>query len=435
MDIVTSELDKRIRQIREFATGNAISYSTIIDILEDQNSPLSEEQISQVMEELMADGISIIPSDEIVAADGESDEPEMFIPANVRVEQRTLAIWNLMERLQYNEFDLQPGFQRKGDLWTLEQQSRLIESLMLKIPLPAFYFDASQDERWKVIDGLQRLSAIRRFLVGNPMSKTDGESTQQAAFCGLQYLKEFNGLTFSQLPRQYIRRIQEAQIIAYTVEKGTPDAVVFNIFQRINTGGLQLEPQEIRHALYQGKATKLTEELARSKEFIQATGEAVSPERMLDLEYVTRFIAFTELDYQRNYKGDINSFLNRALKTVNTYRDEELNRIRKNFKHTMERSAVLFKKFAFRRYNASWRRGPINRIMFELWSICLKEMPTKDADLLIENRVEFLRAFQKLQQQPEFISAITSNETYAINRCVILTKKMLEEFLCCKRSS
>ena len=90
-------------------------------------------------------------------------------------------------------------------------------------------------------------------------------------------MKDFNGLTFHQLPRQYIRRIQESQIIAYTVEKGTPDAVVFNIFQRNNTGGLKLDPQEIRHALYQGKATRLTEALAKSKEFLDATDRSLSP--------------------------------------------------------------------------------------------------------------------------------------------------------------
>lgn len=434
MDTSTLDLDKRIQQIKEFATNNSISYTTMLDILEDKNPPLAEDKIAQIITELAADGISIISSDATEDLDGETDEPDKFVPANVRVEQRPLTVWNLMERLQYpDELDLQPGFQRQGNLWSLEKQSRLIESLMLKIPLPAFYFDASQGEQWKVIDGLQRLTAMRRFLVGIPdPNEPDGEAIQ-TPFCGLQYLTDFNGITFQDLPRQYIRRIQESTIIAYTVEKGTPEAVVFNIFQRINTGGVPLEPQEIRHAMYQGKATKLTEELAKSKEFIKATGKAVSPERMLDLEYVTRFIAFTELDYQKYYKGDINSFLNRALKAVNAYPDEGLDKIRKSFKRIMGKCADLFGKYAFRRYNATGRRGPINKTIFELWAICFKTLPNTDIDILIANQEKFLIAFRNLQQTDAFILAMKANDSYALNRRVGLTKKMLEEFLCCNR--
>ena len=98
---------------------------------------------------------------------------------------------------------------------------------MLKIPIPAFYFNAADDDRWVVIDGRQRLTAFQNFLVG--------EGGEKKAFEGLQYLRDFNGFTFDDLPRQYARRIKETPIIAFTVEKGTPDAVVFNIFQRINT--------------------------------------------------------------------------------------------------------------------------------------------------------------------------------------------------------
>lgn len=424
MDTTTFELEERIQQIKDFAVDNAIRYNTMLDILEDKNPPLKEEQISQIIEELVADGITIISSDDPTSTEEESNEPESFVPANVHITQRTMTIWNLMERLEYHEFDLQPGFQRQTDLWTLEQQSRLIESLMLKIPLPAFYFDASQDERWKVIDGLQRLRAIQRFLVG---IKHDSKLVLEP-LCGLQYLTDFDSCTFEQLPRQYIRRIKESQIIAYTVEKGTPDAVVFNIFQRINTGGLKLEEQEIRHALYQGKATKLTEELAHSPAFLDATRKSIPPNRMLDLEYVNRFIAFTELDYKKLYKDDINGFLNKALKTVNNYSEEEINRIRINFKRTMNWSLSLFGKYAFRKYSQTWRRSPINKSMFELWAICFQKTPESMVTVLIENRDKFLEAFQKLQQTQEFKSSFDSNKITAINKRVQLTRTFLEEF-------
>lgn len=431
MDIISSELRQRIQQIKELSANNSISYNTMLDILEDNNPPLDDQKINQLMTELIASGVNIISSDDSSNTEDPDDAPESFVPANVRVELRTLTIWNLMERLQYREINLQPGFQRRRDLWTPEQQSRLIESLMLKIPLPAFYFDASHGERWEVIDGLQRLSAIQRFLVGDPKQQKSIDK-QYAAFRGFQYLKEFNGLTFPQLPRQYIRRIQESQIVTYTVEKGTPDAVVFNIFQRINTGGLQLTAQEIRHALYQGKATRLTEELAKSKEFLEATDHSISSGRMSDLEYVTRFIAFTELDYKREYRGSIDSFLNRALKTVNTYSDEELNRIRESFKLIMKQSAAIFEKFAFRRYTIPSKRGPVNKSLFELWVICLKDMPEANIKFLIDNRYEFWFHFQDLLQQPDFIAAIKSTDANALSKRISMTKMVLGEFLCCK---
>ena len=204
-----------------------------------------------------------------------------------------------MDRLENKEIDLAPVFQRKKDLWDDERQSRLIESLMLRIPIPGFYFDTVREDEWKVIDGLQRLSAFQNYLVGEPKDDSGSDVLVKRKFTGLQYLKDFNGKTFDQLPRQYIRRIKEASVTVYGVQKGTPDNVVYNIFQRINTGGLKLEDQEIRNAMYHGKASELAERLAEDESFLAATQYSVPSERMLDQEYVIRFMAFTELDFSR----------------------------------------------------------------------------------------------------------------------------------------
>ena len=155
---------------------------------------------------------------------------------------------------------------------------------------------------------------------------------------------------------------------------------------------------------------------------------------MQDLEYVTRFIAFTELDYENVYKDNINSFLNKALKTVNTYPEAELDRVRKNFIRTMEWSFLLFGKYAFRRYNATWRRGPINKAMFELWSICLKDMHESDIKTLLRDQKKFLSAFRDLQQTTDLKAAFDSNKSTALKKRVQLTKSFLEEMLCCKPS-
>lgn len=236
-------------------------------------------------------------------------------------------------------------------------------------------------------------------------------------------------LLFDNLPRQYMRRIKETPIVAYTVEKGTPDAVVYNIFQRINTGGLELNSQEIRQALYTGRSTKLIQQLAERQEFLQATQHAISTERMLDREYVTRFIAFTELDYRTEYKGNIDNFLIKALKKVNAYETTELERISESFKRIMKYSAAIFGKYAFRKYNENWRRSPINKAIFEMWVVCFSELTDEQMRGIVAKRDAFLIAFGRLQQKKEFITAIKAGDRNSTLRRIDLARNLVKEFV------
>lgn len=414
-----TDMEKQILKIAK-EHGNIISYVIIADLLKTEKKDIDEVELQEFIYRLQEKGVQVeqFESDESYEADGE--EVDKFIPADVNINQIPMNIYNLMERLEYDEIELQPDFQRNGNLWSLKNQSRLIESLMLKIPLPAFYFDATDEESWKVIDGQQRLTAFKNFLIGEKKEK----------FTELQYLTEFNGLTFDELPRQYIRRIKEASVIAYTVEKGTPVEVVFNIFQRINTGGEPLNAQEIRHALYSGKSTELTKKLAESKEFLEATGYAISPKRMLDREYVNRYLAFAELDYKKEYHGNINNYLIKALQKVKHYDSIELNRVEEDFKRIMIYAKNIFGKYAFRKYNQEWRRGPVNKAIFELWVICFKDMSDEELDKLVENRQKFLEAFQTLLKNEMFVTALKAGDVYSLDRRVSMAKEMIREILC-----
>ena len=101
-----------------------------------------------------------------------------FDTKSIRIESKSGNMNTLLDRLQNDEIDLQPDFQRQAGIWNEENQSRLMESFMLRIPVPAFYFDGTNDEKWLVVDGLQRLTAVQRFVI-----------KQDLRLCGLEYLR------------------------------------------------------------------------------------------------------------------------------------------------------------------------------------------------------------------------------------------------------
>lgn len=431
MDNREAELKEKVEQITEWALdkGRTISFSIILDMLKYENSPIDvdDEIVNRVVYVLSRNGITVEVPGKDEDYEASLTEPDKFIPADVNISPRTLNVYNLMERLEEEEIDLMPGFQRHGGLWDDVRQSRLIESLMLRIPIPTFYFDASDDCKWKVIDGLQRLSAFENYLVGVKDERTG--QRRKKKFKGLQYLKDFNDMTFDELPRQYTRRIKEAPVTVYVVEKGTPEVVVYNIFQRINTGGLRLEDQEIRQALYQGNATELTRELAESESFLEATQYSVRSERMLDREYVNRFLAFTELDYEKEYKGNIDEFLIKALKKVNNYTEEDFKRIRVSFQEVMEFSKEIFGRYAFRKIGTDGRRGPINKALFELWSVCFIGLTASQRDIIKKNKELFVLRFkEELLGNKEFDLALKSGDRYSCVKRIAMARKMMVEF-------
>ena len=232
-----------------------------------------------------------------------------FDPGLIDIDTKQPTISNIIDQIKNNEIDLSPAFQRASNLWDQGKQSRLIESILLRIPLPAFYFDVEIEKDsagipvniWHVIDGLQRLSSISNFIL------PDLQGMIPLKLSGLEFLSHLNGKMFSELPGPYQRLILQTQLIVYLIKPGTPENVKFNIFKRVNTGGIPLTQQEIRHALNQGIPAEFLKELASSNHFVTATRGKIDSSRMLDREYVNRFLAFYLLD--RGTYQDLNSLV------------------------------------------------------------------------------------------------------------------------------
>lgn len=322
-----------------------------------------------------------------------------FNPRDIDIKTKTMSMDNIIKRLKENEIDLAPDFQRNMNLWDDEKQSRLIESLLIKFPLPAFYFDGSDDNKWLVVDGLQRLSAIKNFVVDQTLRLT-----------GLEFLEKLNGHTFAELPRTFQRQIEEAEIISYVINPGTPEDVKFNIFKRINTGGLVLEPQEIRHALNQGIPARFVAELAQLEEFKRATGYVISSKRMLDREFVTRFISFYIND-PNGYKPDLDTFMTKSMGQIKHLSEKERDEIKSNFSEAMKCVMAIFGKWAFRKvYDITEKRRPINKALFEVWSVMLARLNDSQRHAIINNKeLVFERFIILMNMDNFFVSSITSS--------------------------
>lgn len=341
------------------------------------------------------------PATEIEPEDKGNDIMENpFNPSLINIETQTPALYNIISRLKANppEINLYPDFQRKDNLWDAGKQSRLIESILISFPLPAFYFDGTNDYSWLIVDGLQRLSAIRNFVID-----------QSLVLDKMEYLKNLEGLTFNSLPRSLQRKIEETQIIAYVIKAGTPHEVKFNIFRRINTGGLVLEPQEIRHALNQGLPAQTVAEMADYREFKEATENKIKTDRMLDREFITRFIAFY-LNDTETYKPDLDSFLNSSMSQINKLSDKELEIMKRDFRESMKYSKKIFGNWAFRKADMyPHKRKPINKALFEVWSVNLAKISTEEKEVLFKNREKLMSEFAEMMRSDEkFISSVTS---------------------------
>jgi hypothetical protein len=301
---------------------------------------------------------------------------EPFDPAKIRIETRTMTVDLLIRRIQAGEINLSPDFQRTAGLWKPRAQSRLIESLLIRIPLPAFYMDATDDEKWLVVDGLQRLTVLRRFVIDQSFGLTE-----------LEFLTTHTSKRFRDLPRPMRRRIEETQVTVNLIQPGTPPDVKFNIFKRINTGGLPLSGQEIRHTLNQGPAAQMLERLAARPEFQKVAGRSLKNQRMTDRECVLRFLAFALAPYSSYGSPDLDGFLNEQMKRLNAMTEDERNRLETRFARAMIAAHEVFDDDAFRkRYRPREQRKPINKALFECWSVGLDALSDEELTLLVERR-------------------------------------------------
>ena len=409
-----SEKYKDIEDLKKIALkqNNKLNLSVILITLK-----CAIEDIPEITTYFEESGIEIINEDVEPEAEDENSDRRVipFDPLKIDIKMDKITIDSIIKRIKNNEMKFDSSFQRKSGLWNRKQKSQLIESIFLKIPLPAFYFDASDDDEWQIIDGLQRIGTIKEFVFDNGF-----------ALSGLEFLKDFDGLKFKELPRSMQRRIEETNLNAYLVNPSTPKNVKYNIFKRINTGGLVLEPQEIRNALYQGKATDILLSLSKDKAFIEATDNSIKTDRMLDREFCLRYVVFTQFDIEEKYVGGLEEFLNSGMDYLSNISDDQFERIKNGFERTMNICKRIFGKFAFRRLNTEARRGPVNKALFETWSFIISNSSDEDAKFLEVNKNIVMEKFTELCDDYTFQNAIRAADKTSVKTRIKLVSDLVE---------
>lgn len=309
----------------------------------------------------------------------------------IRNETRT--VHDILRRIEKGSYVMDPDFQRDF-IWPEDKQSKLVESVLMRIPLPVFYLAEDEQGKMLVVDGLQRLSTFQRFVNNQLRLKLPKQEL-------------LNGKTFSELSPKLQNRVEDCNLILYVIDAKVPERARLDIFERVN-GGIPLTRQQMRNCLYMGAATRFLKAEAHSELFGKATAGSLKKSTMRDREFVNRFCAF-RMQNLEEYKGDMDDFLASVLKKMNSDEPEILQKLSTQFRTSLANNLKVFGNHAFRKHTCDDdRRSVLNA---SLWDVMIVGL-SKYSESVVEGQAERLRdAFYKLINDPNFVRAIT----YSVN--------------------
>jgi len=328
---------------------------------------------------------------------GERDhsEPDPFPPPDRRIVTQAydLSLGTLVEQWQNGQL-LLPDFQREY-VWSDAKASRLIESLLLNIPVPVVYFAETENATFLVIDGHQRIWSIVRYF------------ENQYRLSGLRISDEFKGKRFFELPEKEQRFLQMRVLRAIILTVESHPDMKFEVFERLNTGGVALNAQEVRNAIFRGPLNELLIELERLPEFLGCLSRAEPRKRMVDRELVLRFLALRS-DYS-NYRPSLLRFLNDFMREHQTPTAQWLSAQRRLFTSTTTLVKSVYGGAAFRIIDADGRptERNINRALFDAQMLVLSTVEAQTVSG--RERRDLLASTARLMTAPEFDDAIRTS--------------------------
>ena len=329
------------------------------------------------------------------------------------IRQQNRTVFEAVRRIKDNQYIMDPDFQRDF-IWKEAKQSKLIESVVLRIPLPVLYFAEDDQGKMVVVDGLQRLSTFHRFLddklVLRHLDRTD-----------------LNGKRFSDLSPKLQNRVEDCNLILYTIDSKVPLQAKLDIFDRVNSG-VPLSRQQMRNCLLTGAGTQFLKEESQSEVFKIATGRSLRTEMMRDREFVNRFCAFHLLKLA-DYRGDMDEYLERALMYMNKMTKNQLADLAVVFRISLHNNHTVFGRHAFRRHTpAQPRRSVLNA---SLWDVMSTGLSFYSKDKVAESAQHLRTAFYALLVDEDFATSITygTNDTKQVRHRFEAMHRMLKEVL------
>ncbi|WP_394517043.1 DUF262 domain-containing protein [Pantoea sp. SGAir0175] len=390
---VTDDFDKILTEIE----ATKFSSNKKNNIYNLDNFDINAVEMSDIIDIPQITGIDSGEDSYHINTDEENSEAKFSLKVpNIRRQTPSLAL--LYDRLLYDEIEIQPEYQRKDRIWSDDKKSKLIESILMQLPLPIFYFGEREDDVWVVIDGLQRITTVQDFMRNKFPLKLEKSSS----------VYEMNGLTFQEFSRSYTRILREFEITAYVIELQESDdsnRFIIELFHRINTYGVKLSDQEIRSAINFGSSVFYLRYLATSSLFLNATTYTINDKRQKDLELCLGALSFILFGYSNFNYNRYDSFLSSTMKWINkqtfkkvendddiTYHSDsqEITELTRRFEKGLRVSMEIFGRDAFKKQQNSTKKDPISKPLFELFVTIFSNIDDANLLKLRENKDIFI---------------------------------------------
>ncbi len=331
---------------------------------------------------------------------------------DIAIEQNSLS--TIIAMIEDDAIDMNTEFQRSGNLWAESVMSRLIESILLRLPLPVFYFDASDDNKWLIVDGLQRLWTFKRFII-------DKDLTLQ----GLEILTDLNGKTYEQLSHIIKRKMARYQVTTYLIKPGTPKSVKYDIFRRINTGGLILTTQEIRHVLNQGESTRYLNALVKDDRFTKII--RLKDNRMRARELILRYLAFSMTPYQEYKNPNFTLFLDDAMEKLASLSPAQREQFENNLWKALRVCHRLFGEHIFSKSILDGNKMQ-NGALFEVWTVLIAQLSDSENKRLLSSKSRLIKEFKSLLKNDDDFFKSVSRSSWG-KKLVIKRFKTIESLI------
>ena len=336
-----------------------------------------------------------------------SDEGEMPVESKIHkisLEKNDRSLAELHRWYKSGKIIIDPEWQRNY-VWDKTRASKLIESFIIELPVPVIYLGQNNEEKYEVIDGLQRMTATFKFF------------NNEFPLSGLEIRPEFNGKYFKDLTTKIQSKLEDTTLRTFELANSTPKDLMFIIFERLNTGGKALNDMEIRNCMFRGSLNDLIKDLAKNFEFTSSINQKKIDERMHDRALVLRFLAFYNSTYLKAKKG-LKPFLNEFFETYKNPTPARLVEFKEVFIKSMRACHTIFGDKAFRLRKTSERDSgqwalKINASVFQVLAVSFSDYDigqlTRAADAIYEEYCDII------SNDPRWVQAVSNRTSHYSN--------------------